>query len=57
MTVKELKECLDKFDNDLEVVIRVVGEYAYIHDITGSDSIGKELDLYGNPRIEIQVYE
>ena len=57
MTVKELKDRMNQFDDDLEVVIRVVGEYAYIHDITGSDSISKELDIYGKPRIEIDVYE
>lgn len=57
MTVKELKECMDQFDDDLEVVIRVVGEYVYIHDIDDPSSIGEELDFYGKPRIEIQVYE
>lgn len=57
MTVKELKECLDQFNDDLEVVIRVVGEYAYIHDITDSNDISEELDMCGKPRIEIVVYE
>jgi hypothetical protein len=56
LTVKELKERLNDFDDDLDVVLLVVGEYGYTYSFD-SDDIGKDTDDDGNDLVQITVYE
>lgn len=56
MTVKELKERLNDFDDSLDVVFLVVGEYGYTYNFD-SDDISKDTDDDGNDLVQITVYE
>ena len=56
MTVKELKERLNDFDDSLDVVFLVVGEYGYTYSFD-SDDIGRDTDDDGNDLVQITVYE
>ena len=56
MTVKELKERLNDFDDNLDVVLLVVGEYGYTYSFD-SDDVDKDTDDDGNDLVQITVYE